>query len=122
MRLALTLGYLDVNALLQSISGKQLTEWMAFFELEPFGQEWMQTGMITAMIANVNRDAKKRSEPFQPTDFIPGYRKPPEDPEAVARKIEAYFMTLANHDDPQTPTPTPTPSPSPNPKPGFGEG
>jgi len=29
--------------------------------------------MIAAVIANVNRDSDKRSDPFSPLDFIPDY-------------------------------------------------
>ena len=33
--------------------------------------EWNQTSCILALIANVNRDRKKRSRPFDPREFHP---------------------------------------------------
>lgn len=34
-------------------------------------QEWNHTSCILAMIANVNRDRKRRSRPFDPKEFHP---------------------------------------------------
>ena len=34
-------------------------------------QAWAHTSSILAMIAEVNRDRKKRSRPFRPADFNP---------------------------------------------------
>jgi hypothetical protein len=33
--------------------------------------EWGQTATIVAMLANQSRDKKKRSKPFEPSDFMP---------------------------------------------------
>lgn len=37
MRLALMLGEADVDAMLETMSAPQLSEWIEFHELEPFG-------------------------------------------------------------------------------------
>ena len=89
--------------MLRGISGRLLTEWMAFFEMEPFGQEWLQAGTVAATVVNMNRDPKK-SAAAKPTDFIPGYKEPEPGPDEVAAKVEAYFGALAN-----TPIPPPFP-------------
>jgi hypothetical protein len=36
-------------------------------------KEWLdfRTGLICSVIANVNRDPKKKSSPFKPQDFMP---------------------------------------------------
>lgn len=46
---------------------------MAYAELEPFGprMDLWRSASIAATIANVNRDPKKRTKPFQPEDFMP---------------------------------------------------
>lgn len=46
---------------------------MAFYELEPWGSHYddLRTGTIASMLANINRDTKKQSEPFGVLDFIP---------------------------------------------------
>jgi hypothetical protein len=90
--------------MLESISGQAFAEWVAYASLEPFGQDWLQTGTVTAAVVNAAIDPKKH-EPFEPTDFIPGYEKPAPEPEDVAAKVEAYFMALAK-----------APSPGPSPK------
>jgi hypothetical protein len=46
---------------------------MAFYQLEPFGDEaedWRMAQLL-ALIANVNRDPKKRRRPFTPEEFMP---------------------------------------------------
>jgi hypothetical protein len=60
--------------MLRRMSSQELTEWMAFYSLEPFGREIEMYGhAITAStIANVNRD--KNSKPFKPGDFVPKFQ------------------------------------------------
>jgi hypothetical protein len=57
------------------LSAAELTEWMAFYHLEPWGGERsdLQAGIIASTVANVNRDSKKKPEPYRPQDFIPQY-------------------------------------------------
>jgi hypothetical protein len=54
-----------------------MTEMMAFERLEPFGalHQELMLGQVCAVIANVHRDSKRRSDPFAPQDFMPGLRK-----------------------------------------------
>ena len=55
------------------MSSAELTEWIAFYNLEPFGGDTKYIGdAITAStIANVNR--KKGSKAMKPDDFIPKF-------------------------------------------------
>lgn len=62
---------MTVGELGQRMSSRELSEWMAYDAIEPIGNSWMQTGMVAATIANVNRDPKKRPSPYQPEDFMP---------------------------------------------------
>ncbi len=58
---------------MNEIDSRELTEWAAYFSLEPWGTEvddW-RAGMVASTIANVNRDPKKRRKPYEPKDFIP---------------------------------------------------
>lgn len=71
-RLALALG-MTVEELGQRMSSRELSEWMAFFSLEPWGcevEDW-RFAMLASVIANVNRDPKKHRKPFEPRDFLP---------------------------------------------------
>lgn len=46
-------------------------EWQAYAELEPFDErraDWRAASIVT-MLANVNRDSKKKAEPFKLDDF-----------------------------------------------------
>lgn len=55
--------------MLESISGEQLIEWIAFYQLEPFGDEWRQTGRICANI--VNPYLQKGAKAATDEDFMP---------------------------------------------------
>ncbi|MGE5585721.1 MAG: hypothetical protein ACM309_09385 [Bacillota bacterium] len=64
---------MTVGELLRRTSSRELSEWIAFFSLEPWGTEvedW-RAGLIAATIANANRDPKKRRKPYEPQDFMP---------------------------------------------------
>lgn len=55
------------------ISSAEFTEWMAYYQLEPFGDliADQRHGTATALLANVNRNAETRPEPYRASDFIP---------------------------------------------------
>ncbi len=64
---------MTVRELLARIDSRELTEWKVYYNMEPWGTEvedW-RAGMIASVIANVNRDPKKRKEPYGPDDFVP---------------------------------------------------
>jgi hypothetical protein len=46
---------------------------MAYARLEPFGSEAddHRSAQLLALIANVNRDGKRRKTPWTPEDFLP---------------------------------------------------
>ncbi len=64
---------MDVDGLLASLSSRQITEWMAYFALEPFGEERadLRAALIACLIANANRDEKKHPQPFRVEEFMP---------------------------------------------------
>lgn len=64
---------MTVGELLQRMTSREFSEWMAFYRLEPWGtaiDDW-RFGMLAAMIANTNRDPKKQRKPFEAQDFMP---------------------------------------------------
>jgi hypothetical protein len=67
---------MTVAELLERVSSKELTEWLAYYGLEPFGAERNDLGhAITAStIANANRGKQKR--PFKVEEFMPKFDKP----------------------------------------------
>lgn len=62
-----------MRELLARIDSRELTEWMAYYQIEPFGPERddLNAGIIASTIANVNRGKKRK--PYRPDDFVPRY-------------------------------------------------
>ena len=71
---------MTVQELLGRVDSRELTEWMAFYQIEPFGAERgdLQAGIVASTVANVHRDPKKKREPFKPADFMPEFGKRPQ--------------------------------------------
>ena len=74
-RLALALG-LPVREMLASMGSDELTEWMAYYQLEPFGdyRADYRSGVVASTFANAHR--AKDAGPFKPEDFMPFLDKP----------------------------------------------
>ena len=87
---------MTVRELLNRIDSRELSEWQAFFRLEPMPEQRAdnRSGVIASVIANTNR--AKNAKPFEPKDFIPDYEKTPEktDQKAVKTKVKNVFQTL----------------------------
>ncbi|MCB0073270.1 MAG: DUF4035 domain-containing protein [Caldilineaceae bacterium] len=64
--------------LLDSMSGRELAEWMAFYQVEPFGDVRgdLQAGIVASTLANVYRDRKKKPKPYKPEEFMPKFERP----------------------------------------------
>lgn len=87
--------------MLERIPSRTLTEWMAFFSLEPFGYEaGLQGNAITAsVIAEIHRDEKKRKDPFVWQDFMPKEEEIKEKTDAdvsLFQKLKQFFMKRMN--------------------------
>lgn len=66
---------MTVGELLARISSRELGEWMAYYELEPFGEPRadLRAGIVASTVANTARDARRRARPFKPQDFMPKF-------------------------------------------------
>lgn len=85
-----------------------IVEWETYNDLEPF-DEWradFRAATIVAMLANIHRDTKKRSEPYSPYDFMPYWRKnhdetagpaPEMTPEESAEHMRQIAIALGGH-------------------------
>jgi hypothetical protein len=93
---------LDVDQMLEELSPEQFDEWMGFYLVEPFGEQWRQTALIAAESRNAGVIAlaphmKRRlgSKDFVSPDDYFGKSKPssitPEQFEEIAR------ITYGNH-------------------------
>lgn len=56
----------------------------------------MNAGIIASVIANCNRDSKRKPEPFAPSDFMPkfGRREDPEDDGLAPDKVMGAMERL----------------------------
>ena len=92
-RLALACGEWDVVKLERDISLPQLREWIAYYRLEPFGDDWRRTGRLAAVTAASN--GAKIGHDME-DKFLPTYRPggPPQTDAEMERelaKISAYL-------------------------------
>jgi len=51
MRLAIACGRHDVDAMLESMTAQQFNEWIAYYQLEPYGHEAVKDVIATAASA-----------------------------------------------------------------------
>lgn len=72
---------MTVAELLARVSSHELSEWLEYYKLEPFGQERdnLHAGLVASTIANVNRDADRQAEPYKPRDFMLQFETQAED-------------------------------------------
>jgi hypothetical protein len=68
----LKLGFASVRELTERLSSREIAEWIAYYQIEPFGEERadLRAAIIACVIANANRDSKEHPQPFSPADFM----------------------------------------------------
>ena len=73
-RIAKELGIVDVDGMLNEIPMRLFLEWVAYFHVEPFGEERddLRTGILASTMANV-MSTKGKSVPM---DFMPFAKRP----------------------------------------------
>lgn len=82
------------------MSSREFTEWAAFYGMEPFGdlRGDLQAGVVAATVAEVNRDRKRRREPFTPADFLLRFgekeekKQPPPDASELFQQFRAWAI------------------------------
>lgn len=95
---------IPVRELQQRIDSAELVEYMALYQIDARGTHYedLRAGTIASMIANVNRNEKRKPEPWGPLDFIPWNERnkakqesPPillDDAEAQSRLIDSMLF------------------------------
>jgi hypothetical protein len=84
------------------MSSAEFAEWRAYQRLVgplagPAREDW-RAALVASLIADVNRDRKKRHRPYTPNDFIPdwaqsnGVKKLTEPAIDVAEKVKGWFQ------------------------------
>lgn len=86
--------------MLDRIPSRLLSEWMAFAQLEPFGEERadLRAGIVASTVANVYRAKDER--PLSAQDFMPKFDQPDpaEDWERLLRKVEMLNAAFGGKD------------------------
>ena len=85
--------------LLNRMSSQEITEWMAFGQLEPFGADagFLGHAITASTIANVNRG--KNQKAFDAEDFMPSRgKKEPHSQEEMIQIAEMYTVALGGKD------------------------
>lgn len=80
--------------MLSEMGASHFWEWLAFSQIEPFGAEtgYHQAAIVASVIAETNRDRKKRSRPYSPKDFMPQFGKP----KVQSWEEQLHIVTLLN--------------------------
>jgi len=89
------------------MSSAEFAEAEAYERLDgPIGPrrfDW-RAALVASVVANANRDSKKKPQAYKPDDFIPdwaaanGVTKPPPHPLDVADKMRGFFGRLRRSD------------------------
>lgn len=89
----------------------EFVEWVAYSRIEPFGEEradW-RAALVASVIAEVNRNTKKRKRAFAPKDFLLRF----EGAKKQTWQSQLQFVEMLNAAFGGTDERTPTPDPSP---------
>lgn len=90
--------------MLNNMSSRQMAEWRAFWQVEPFGafrDDW-RFACLLAMLANMFRDAKE--PPIGPMEFMPlldptgKTEKPPSAAERASNSFEESWKTMMGYE------------------------
>ena len=80
--------------MLNEMSGEQLSEWLAYARIEPWGEERadLRAGIVAATTANCHRSS--RTKAFKPDDFMPKFGKTDERQvvEDVANTLKMFAL------------------------------
>ncbi len=90
-RLGLALGEHNINRMLGELTSDQLIDWIAYSNLEPFGEERgdLRSAIIASTIANCNRGKGQRA--FKVNDFMPKFNEP----KKTWQEMKASFKQFA---------------------------
>lgn len=93
MRLALAVGRLDVDRMLDELTVDQWEEWLAYDRVEGIPFPWLQTGVVARELANRLRGTGERAKVA--ADFMPIVRPGKTATPKKPAEMMAVFRTLA---------------------------
>lgn len=90
-----------MDRMLRRITFPQFVEWLGYMALEPFGEERMdwRFATLSALLANIHRDTKKRWKPYEAKEFLLRFGLPPAPTRTQTGKeqFEAWMLILGDH-------------------------
>lgn len=80
--------------LLAELDSRQLSEWMAYYSIEPWGEQpaYLRAGVVASTMANVMRGKKGRS--FTPDEFMPKEPKRPAPKVQTVSEQKSAIMSM----------------------------
>lgn len=89
---------MPVGELQQRMSAREFAEWIAYYQLDPFGEERadLRVATLTALTANIYK--KKGKPDFKPQDFMPFLPKEEKTPEEMLAFVELLNAALGGKD------------------------
>jgi Protein of unknown function (DUF4035) len=91
---------IDVDAMLRGMSWRQFVEWRGYMLLDPFGDrraDWL-AAMVMALLANINRDTKRKRQPYTAKDFLPQFGAPgPQRKQTTKEWWANWLLILGDH-------------------------
>ena len=93
-RLAIQVGRVDVDALLESLTYRAWLEWIAYFEREPWGEARAdeRSAIVASVVYNMNRGRGNPARPMK--DFM---ARPPSRKHSTPAHIAALKAALLAH-------------------------
>jgi len=85
---------MTVSELLHRISSRELTEWQAYYGVEPFGEDRadLRAGIVASTVANVFR--KSGTSPYKAQDFMPRFGREKQDWRQLLEKVRTINAAL----------------------------
>jgi len=93
------LGQPNVDAMLDGLTQEQLFEWMAYGQVEPFGEERadLRSAIIACVFANAHRG--KGQKAFKVSDFMPKFdKKKPQTWQQMKQTFKAFAAAHNAHE------------------------
>lgn len=89
---------MTVAEMLSRISSRELSEWLAYSQIEPFGEERadLRAGIVASTVFNVNRGKGQKAR--TPQEFMPQFDRPERDPEEMVRIVEQLNAAFGGRD------------------------
>jgi len=105
---------IPIDELQGRVSSRRFAEYWAFHQREPIGpdREDLRMAIVASVVANVNRNPKKRPKPYVPADFMASAYMDlvePDDGDALteeeqATKVDELMAGIGADDEPESST------------------